>query len=103
MEKRSLGEHVVEWASRVGGRLDDLPDEERREVLRLLLDEVTIDGENNVSLTLGIPTEELASIGTPVSGPTAPTTTIRRVSFDALQGVPRSFSCRCHAGGLRAR
>ena len=67
VERQALGEQVVEWADRIGNRLDDLPDEERREVLRLLLDEVTIDGENNVSLTLGIPTEELESIGSPVS------------------------------------
>ena len=67
VEKRVLAEHVVEWARGVGNGLDDLPDEERREVLRLLLDEVTIDGENNVNLTLGIPTEDLVSIGTPTS------------------------------------
>ena len=54
MEKRALGEHVVEWANRVGDGLDDLPQEKRRDVLRLLLDEVTIDGENNVSLTLAV-------------------------------------------------
>ena len=68
MEKRVLGEQVVEWATTIGDSLDDLPDVERREVLRLLLDEVTIDGENNVNLTLAIPTEELESIGSPVSG-----------------------------------
>ena len=37
-------------------------------MLRLLLDEVTIDRENNVNLTLAVPTEELVSIGSPVSG-----------------------------------
>ena len=67
MEKRALGEHVVEWANRVGDGLDDLPQEKRRDVLRLLLDEVTIDGENNVNFTLAVPTEELVSIGSPVS------------------------------------
>ena len=67
IEKRALGEHVVEWANRVGDGLDDLPQEKRRDVLRLLLDEVTIDGENNVNLTLAVPTEELVSIGSPVS------------------------------------
>ncbi len=61
-EKRALGEHIVEWAHRVGGRLDDLGDEERREVLRLLLDGATIDGSNNVDLTLAIPTEDVVSI-----------------------------------------
>ena len=67
MEKRALGEHVMKWANRVGDGLDDLPQEKRRDVLRLLLDEVTVDGENNVSLTLAVPTEELVPIGSPVS------------------------------------
>jgi site-specific DNA recombinase len=94
MEQRSLGEHVIEWAKRVGGRLDDLPDEERREVLRLLLDEVTIDGENNVSLTLGIPTEELASIGTPVSA--CRSRTLRPPSSRTLRGrESRRISSHC--------
>ncbi|MDE2860913.1 MAG: recombinase family protein [Chloroflexota bacterium] len=61
-EKRALGEHIVEWAHRLGGRLDDLTDEERREALGLLLDEATIDGSNNVELTLAIPTEDVVSI-----------------------------------------
>ena len=61
-EKRALGEHIVEWAHRVSGRLDDLSDEERREVLRLILDDAAIDGSNNVELTLAIPTEDVVSI-----------------------------------------
>ncbi len=61
-KKRVLGEHIVEWAHRLGGRLDDLTDEDRREVLRLLLDGATIDGSNNVDLTLAIPTEDAVSI-----------------------------------------
>ena len=61
-EKRALGEHIVEWAQRVSGRQDDLGDEERREVLRLLLDGATIDRGNNVDLTLAIPTEDVMSI-----------------------------------------
>ncbi len=61
-EKRALGEHIVEWAHRLGGRLDHLTDEERREVLRLLLDGATIDRSNNVDLTLAIPTEDVMSI-----------------------------------------
>ena len=68
IEKRLAMEHVVEWVSRIGDGLDDLPDEERREVLRLLLEGVTIDRENNVNLTLAIPTEEFVLIETPISG-----------------------------------
>ncbi len=46
--------------------MDEMPEEQRREVLRLLLDGVTIDGENNVNLTLAIPTEEFISIEKPI-------------------------------------
>ena len=67
VEQRMLAERVVEWAERIGDGLDDLPDDKRREVLRLLLDEVTIDRENNVNLTLAIPTEDLVPIEPPVS------------------------------------
>ena len=41
--------------------MDEMPEEQRREVLRLLL-----DGENNVNLTLAIPTEEFISIEKPI-------------------------------------
>ena len=64
-EKQALGQHIVEWALRVSGSLDDLEDEERRDVLRLLLDGATIDRSNNVELTLGIPTDEVL----PIEGP----------------------------------
>ena len=79
VEQQELAERVVEWAERMGDGLDDLPDAERREVLQLFLDGVTIDRENNVNLTLAIPTEDLASIETPVS--------VRR--------------CKTHGPGLR--
>ncbi len=65
--QKELAKRVMEWAELVGDGLDDLPEEKRREMLRLLLDEVTIDGENIVNLTLAIPTEDLESIGPPVS------------------------------------
>ena len=49
-----------------GGGLDGLSDAARREVLDLLLEEATIDGENNVTLTLAIPAdEEFVSIAKP--------------------------------------
>ncbi len=62
-ERRELAERVMEWAERMGNGLDDLPQEKRREVLLLLLDEATIDRENRVSLSLAIPTGNLESIG----------------------------------------
>ncbi len=61
-EKRVLMENLVQWAGKFGKGLDDLPDEKRRDVLRLLVDQVLVDRNNNVSITLGIPTEDFASI-----------------------------------------
>ena len=51
----------------MGDGLDDLSQEQRREVLRLLLEEVTINRENNLNFTLAIPSEDLESIEPPVS------------------------------------
>ena len=65
--KRVIMEHVVEWARKAGDGLDNLPDKERRDVLRLLLDGVTIDRYNNVNLTLAIPTDDLVSIAQPAT------------------------------------
>ena len=71
--RRVALEGVVEWARSVGAGLDGLTGEERREVLDLLLEAATIDGENRVTLTLGIPTDgELVSIAEPE--PTTPST-----------------------------
>ena len=61
-EKRGLTENLVQWAGKFGKGLDDLPDEKRRDVLRLLVDQVLVDRNNNISITLGIPTEDFASI-----------------------------------------
>ena len=61
-EKRGLMENLVQWAGKFGKGLDDLPDEKRRDVLRLLVDQVLVDRDNNISITLGIPTEDFVSI-----------------------------------------
>ena len=61
-EKRILMENIVVWARKVGGRLDDVPFEKRRDILKLLLDQAVIDRDNNVRLTLGIPTDDVVSI-----------------------------------------
>ncbi len=57
-DQRLVLQQVEEWARQASDGLDDLPDDERREVLNLLLDEATIDGQNNVTLTLAIPADE---------------------------------------------
>ena len=69
VEKRILLQNMTAWSERIGDRLDDLPDEERRELLQSLLDGVTIDRDNNLNLTLAVPTQEFVSIEKPVSEP----------------------------------
>ena len=56
------------WAGKFGGRLDDVPYEQRWDILKLLLDQVVIDRDNNIRLTLGIPTEDMVSIRYPETG-----------------------------------
>ena len=60
-------ENLVEWAGKFGKGLDDLSSEERRDVLLLLVDQVLMDGDNNVNITMAIPTEDLVSIASPPS------------------------------------
>ena len=65
-EKRVLMENLVEWAGKFGQGLDDLSSEERRNVLLLLVDQVLINRDNNVNITLAIPTKDLVSIASPL-------------------------------------
>ena len=60
-KNRILMENIVEWTAKVGNRLDNLSSEDRREVLRLIVDQIVIDRDNRVSITLGIPAEDLVS------------------------------------------
>ena len=62
-EERELMERVLAWARDVGHRIDELTDEQRKEVLQLVLEQVVVDRENNVDITLAIP------IGDDSSGP----------------------------------
>ena len=58
VRKRELTEAVLAWASGIGEGLDDLSPEQRKEVLRMVVEEVTVDRENNLDITLAIPIEE---------------------------------------------
>ena len=54
-EKRRLAETVLAWARDVGQGIDELSDAERREILQAVLEQVVIDRENNVDITLAVP------------------------------------------------
>ena len=55
---RRLMETVLAWARDVGHGLDELTDEQRKEILQVVLEQVVIDRENNVDITLAIPIDD---------------------------------------------
>ena len=54
-ERRELVEAVLSWARNVGQGIDELTDDQRKEILQVVLEQVVIDRENNVDITLAIP------------------------------------------------
>ena len=61
-EKRALAGNIVRWVEKIGEGIDNLPPEDLRKVLGLVVDEIVIDRDNHVTITLGIPTNDLLSI-----------------------------------------
>ena len=57
-EKRRLMETVLSWARNVGQGIDELTDEERKEILQMVVEQVVIDRDNNVDITLAIPIDD---------------------------------------------
>ena len=60
-EKRRLMETVLTWARNVGQGLDELTDEQRKEILQMVLEQAVIDRDNNVDITLAIPIDDDSS------------------------------------------
>ena len=60
-EKRRLMEEVLAWARKVGQGLDELTPEERHDYLQMLVEQVIIDRDNNVHITLAIPIDDDSS------------------------------------------
>ena len=58
VEKRRLMETVLTWASDLGQGLDELTPEQRKEVLQMVVEQVVIDRDNNVDITLAIPIDD---------------------------------------------
>ena len=69
VEKRDLVKNILAWVGEMGQGLDELPDEEKRDLLRLVLNESTIDGNNNVSISLAIPMGDSVPLATTSSSP----------------------------------
>ena len=60
-EKRRLMEEVLAWAREFGQGLDELTHEERHDYLQMLVEQVIIDRDNNVDITLAIPIDDDSS------------------------------------------
>ncbi len=56
--KRVLMETVLAWAGKVGEGLDELTPIQRKDVLQMIVDEIVIDRESKVNVTLAIPVED---------------------------------------------
>ena len=57
-EKRRLMEEVLTWAREFGQGLDEVTPEERHDYLQALVEEVVIDRDNNVDITLALPIDD---------------------------------------------
>ena len=57
-EKRQLMETVLAWARNVGQGIDELTDAQRKEILQMIVEQVVIDKDNNVDITLAIPIDD---------------------------------------------
>ena len=56
-EKRRLMKYVLAWAKKVGKGVDKLTDEERKGILQTIVEEVVIDRNDYVKITLAIPVD----------------------------------------------
>ena len=57
-EKRRLMETNLARAQNVGQGIDELTDEQRKEILPMVVEEVVINSDNNVDITLAIPIDD---------------------------------------------
>ena len=58
VEKRQLMETILVWARNVGQGLDELTPEQRKDILQMVLEQVVIDGDNNVDITQARPIDD---------------------------------------------
>ena len=56
-DRQAVADSITAWAGKLAERIGDLDAEGRRDVLRLVLEAVTIDGDDRVRLTFAAPAE----------------------------------------------
>ncbi len=89
--REQLADSVQAWTERVGIGLDALTEEKKRDVLQDVVDEITVDGENNLVITVAIPMAGDDHIAPPVNRyPGAP----RPTNAPSYRTLPRTPSAR---------
>ena len=83
-EKLRLMEAVFAWARDVGQGLDELPPKQRKEILQMVVEEVIVDRNNNVDITLAIPIDSEPTTEDSVSVQTLANVTTLEPLFDGL-------------------
>ena len=86
-EKARLVEAVFAWARDVGHGLDELTPEQRKENLQMVVEEVIVDNNDNVDITLGIPIESEPTTGNSVT-----------VTFFTPSNLGSPWTCSKRAG-----
>ena len=81
-EKLRLVEAIFAWARDVGQGLDELTPEQRKEFLQMVVEEVIVDGSDNVDITLAIPIESEPTTEDSVSVQTLESVQTQEPSFD---------------------
>ena len=67
LTREQLADSIQAWTARVGAGLEALNEEEKRDVLQDVVDEITVDGENNLVITIAIPIDADEHIASPES------------------------------------
>ena len=95
-QKRELMEAVLSWAREVGQGLDELTPEQRQQILQMVVEQVVIDRNNNVDITLAIPIGDDDNSSEPGSPePESPETD--SVAIGSKESLPLPSLC-CYSG-----
>ena len=98
-EKRRLMEEVLAWARKFGQGLDELTPEERHDYLQMLVEQVIIDRDNNVHITLAIPIDDDSS---DPDSPDPESPQSECVSIGSQEPSPRTLFQNCSQAMIKA-
>ena len=68
-ERREAIESIFRWAKEIGDGLDDMLPEQQRKVLLGIVENITVDRNNDVNITLAVSVDESMTVEPPSSRP----------------------------------